>query len=108
VRIYVGNLSYDTTEDGLRQLFEQHGEVREVHVPTDRETSRPRGFAFVEMADDEAARTAMEALNGSEVGGRTLKVNEARAREDRPRGGGGGGGGGYGGGGGGGGGGGRW
>jgi len=97
VRIYVGNLSYETTADELRELFGQHGEVKEVYTPTDRETGRSRGFAFVEMPSDDEAKTAMEALDGTELGGRTIKVNEARAREGgggRPRGGGGGGGGG--------------
>ena len=108
MRIYVGNLSYDTTEDELRALFEQHGEVTDLHVPTDRESGRPRGFAFVEMSDEEKAGAAIEALNGTEVGGRALTVNKARERTDRPRGGGGGGGGGRSGGGGGGGRGGRW
>ena len=89
MRIYVGNLSYDTTADELRELFSAHGEVKEVYTPTDRETGRARGFAFVEMPSDDEGKTAMEALDGQDVGGRTLKVNEARPRE------GGGGGGGY-------------
>ena len=93
MRIYVGNLSYDTTEDDLRALFSQHGEVSDLHLPTDRETGRPRGFAFVEMPDDGAAEAALEAINGTEVGGRTLTVNKARERTERGGGGGGGGGG---------------
>ena len=94
VRIYVGNLSYDTTQDDLRALFAQHGEVTDLHVPTDRESGRPRGFAFVEMADDAQAQAAIDALNGTEVGGRALTVNKARERTERPHRGGGGGGGG--------------
>jgi RNA recognition motif-containing protein len=79
-RIYVGNLSYDTTEDELRQIFGQHGEVGSVNLITDRETGRPRGFGFVEM---EGADAAISALHNTEVGGRTLTVNEARPRNDR-------------------------
>ena len=98
MRIYVGNLSYDTTEDDLRALFSQHGEVSDLHLPTDRETGRPRGFAFVEMPDDGQAQAAMDALNGKDVGGRELTVNKARERSEGGgrggRGGGGGGGGG--------------
>lgn len=100
--IYVGNLSYDATEDQIRSLFEQYGAVDRVSVVTDRDTGQPRGFAFVEMTDDEAATKAMDALNGTNLGGRNLNINEARPKTDRPRGGGGGGRGGYGGGGGGG------
>ena len=102
MKIYVGNLSYETTADELRGMFGQHGEVTDVHMPTDRETGRPRGFAFVEMSSDDEGRAAMQALDGTEVGGRALRVNEARPRGDRPSGGGGGGRGGHGGGGGGG------
>ena len=87
--IYVGNMSYETTQDRLRELFEAYGEVTSVNIITDRETGRPRGFAFVEMATDEAAAEAISALNGQSVDGRELKVNEARPR--KPRGGGGGG-----------------
>ena len=87
--IYVGNMSYDTTQDRLRELFEAYGEVVSVNVITDRETGRPRGFAFVEMATDEGAAEAISALNGQNVDGRELKVNEAKPR--KPRGGGGGG-----------------
>jgi RNA recognition motif-containing protein len=79
-RIYVGNLSYDTTEDELRQLFGQHGEVGAVNLITDRQTGRPRGFGFVEM---EGADTAISALHNYDLGGRTLTVNEARPREER-------------------------
>jgi cold-inducible RNA-binding protein len=84
--IYVGNMSYDTTESRLRELFEAHGEVTSVNIITDRDTGQPRGFAFVEMATDEAAAAAIAALDGQDVDGRTLKVNEARPRQ--PRGGG--------------------
>ena len=101
MNIYVGNLSYDTNEDSLRSLFEGHGRVDAARVITDRDTGRSKGFGFVEMPDDDEARAAIEALNGNEVDGRSLTVNEARPRPDR-RGGGGGGGGGFGGGGGGG------
>ena len=94
MRIYVGNLSYDTTREDLEQSFGEHGQVSDVHVPMDRETGRPRGFAFVEMPDDAAAKAAIDAFNGAELGGRTLTVNQARERTERPRGGGGGGGGG--------------
>ena len=91
VNIYVGNMSYSTTEDELRSLFEEHGAVEDVRVITDRDTGRPKGFAFVDMSDDTEAQAAMQALNGKEVGGRTLTVNEARPRGDRGGGGGGGG-----------------
>ncbi len=108
-KIYVGNLSFDTSEPELRDLFAQHGEVTSASLVMDRETGRPRGFGFVEMADAAQADAAIEALNGQSIGGRDLTVNEAKPRENRGGGGGGGGGsrGGYGGGGGGGGGG-RW
>ena len=89
--IYVGNMSYDTNQDGLRELFEAHGEVVSVNVITDRDTGRPRGFAFVEMATDEAAAAAIAALDGHSVDGRELKVNEARPRKPRSGGSGGGG-----------------
>ncbi len=101
--IYVGNLSFDATEDQVRSLFEAYGAVDKVNIITDRDTGQPRGFAFVEMLDDDAAGKAIEAVNGTTLGGRNLNVNEARPKTDRPRGGGGGGGrGGFGGGGGGG------
>ena len=109
MNIYVGNMSYDVTEDELRQAFEEHGEVSSVSVITDRYTGRPKGFGFVEMPQDDQARAAIEKLNGMAMKGRNLTVNEAKPRESRPpRGGGGGGGGGRGGYGGGGGGGNRW
>jgi RNA recognition motif-containing protein len=90
-KIYVGNMSYNTSEDTLRQLFAQYGEVVSVNVITDRYTGRAKGFGFVEMASDDAARAAMGALNGREVDGRQLKVNEANDKpRDNSRGGGGG------------------
>jgi len=88
--IYVGNLSYDTTEDTLRELFGAHGEVKSARVMVDRATGRSRGFGFVEMDDNDAA-TAIEALNGHETDGRTLTVNEAKPRQSDGGGGGGGG-----------------
>ena len=94
MKIYLGNMPFTMSEDEIRTLFEEFGPVDSVSVITDRETGRPRGFAFVEMSDDNAARSAMEALDNKMVGGRTLKVNEARPRQ---AGGGGGGGGGRGG-----------
>jgi cold-inducible RNA-binding protein len=88
-KIYVGNLAFSTTEQELRDLFAEHGTVDSVALITDRETGQPRGFGFVEMSD--GADKAIRSLDGKEVGGRTLKVNEARPREDRGGGGGGGG-----------------
>jgi len=90
MRIYVGNLSYSTTEDALRAAFEEYGPVETATIVTDRTTGRPRGFAFVEMAEDEDAHKAIGALDGSELDGRTLVVNEARPQERRFGGGGGG------------------
>ena len=90
--IYVGNCSYDVTEEQLRDLFATYGEVDSVNVIRDRDTGRPRGFAFVEMSDSAAAKAAIEGVNGTDLGGRALKVNEARPRGDRGGGGGGGGG----------------
>ena len=78
-KIYVGNLAFSTTEAELRELFGQHGKVGSVSLITDRETGQPRGFGFVEMED--GADAAIRAFDGKEVGGRTLKVNEARPRE---------------------------
>ncbi|CAN5743839.1 hypothetical protein BH23CHL2_BH23CHL2_11510 [soil metagenome] len=83
MNLYVGNLSFDTNEDALRQAFAAHGTVSSARVITDRETGRSRGFGFVEMDDDQAARSAMAALNGQELDGRELTVNEARPREPR-------------------------
>ena len=88
--IYVGNLSYDTTEEGLRSHFEQFGTVHSAKVISDRETGRSRGFGFVEMESDEGMQAAVSALNGHELNGRPLTVNEARERTPRPAGGGGG------------------
>ena len=103
-KLYVGNLPFSLSEGELRDLFTPFGNVTSCNLIMDRMTERPRGFAFVEMASPDEATKAINDLNGKEVGGRALVVNEARPREDRPRGGGGGfggggGGGGYGGGG---------
>lgn len=92
--IYVGNLSFDATEDQIRNMFEAYGPVDRVSIITDRDTGQSRGFGFVEMSDDESASKAMEALNGTNLAGRNLTVNEARPKNDRPRRDGGGGGGG--------------
>ena len=87
-RIYIGNLSFDTSEDDLRAALTEGGRtVKDIHMVTDRETGKPRGFAFAEMANDADASAAIEALDGKDLGGRTLKVNEAKERQ--PRGGGG-------------------
>ena len=99
-RLYVGNLSYQVDSSELQQLFAQHGTVNSAEVISDRLTGRSKGFGFVEMGTDDEAQAAIAALNGMDHGGRALTVNEAKPREERPRGGGGGGG--YGGGGGGG------
>ena len=93
MKIYVGNLSYSTTEDGLRAEFEAHGGVEEVAVITDRDTGRPRGFAFVTMPNDDEGRAAIEAMNGVDLDGRALNVNEAQPKRAGGGGGGGGGGG---------------
>lgn len=82
-KIYVGNLSFQTTDQSLADTFAAHGEVASAKVVLDRETNRSRGFGFVEMTDDGAAQKAIDALNGKEVDGRTLNVNEARPREPR-------------------------
>lgn len=82
-KIYVGNMSYNTTEDDLRVLFAAYGEVTSVTVVTDRYTGRPRGFAFVEMATPDAAADAIAGLNNKEVAGRMLRVDAARERRDR-------------------------
>lgn len=89
MKLYVGNLSYSTTQDTLQSEFGAFGQVDEVAIINDRETGRPRGFAFVTMANDDEARAAIEAVNGREVDGRTITVNEARPKTDRGRGGGG-------------------
>ena len=82
-KLYVGNLSYDTTEAQIRELFAQAGEISSISLITDRETGRPKGFGFVEMATEEASREAIKRLNGYSLDNRTLTVNEARPREDR-------------------------
>jgi cold-inducible RNA-binding protein len=79
--LFVGNMSFQTTEGDLRALFEPFGQVARVHIAMDRETGRSRGFAFVEMPNDAEAATAMQSLDGKDVGGRNLKVNEARPKE---------------------------
>jgi len=83
MKIYCGNLSFDTTEDSLRTTFEAHGQVDSAQIITDRDTGRSKGFGFVEMPDDDQATAAIEALNGQEVAGRTITVNKAKPREDR-------------------------
>ena len=96
VNIFVGNLDFTVTEQDVRALFTPYGVVERINLITDRETGRPRGFGFVEMADDKAAQAAIMALNGRDLAGRALNVNAARQREERrpsgggPRGGGGG------------------
>jgi cold-inducible RNA-binding protein len=86
--IFVGNLPYGATEEGLRDLFGPFGEVQQVRIMTDRDTGRSRGFAFVEMAQDDDAEKAIAALNGKDFGGRPLTINEARPRPERSSGGG--------------------
>ena len=83
MKLYVGNLSYNTTQDTLQSEFGAHGKVEEVAIINDRETGRPRGFAFVTMANEEEARAAIEGINGREVDGRTVTVNEARPKAER-------------------------
>jgi RNA recognition motif-containing protein len=83
--LYVGNLPHSTTEDQLRELFQVHGAVDRVSIVTDRETRRSRGFGFVEMTDAGEAEKAIVALNGTDLGGRQLTVNEAKPKTDRPR-----------------------
>lgn len=86
--MYVGNLSYDANDGEIRELFEAHGTVSDVFIVKDRESGRPRGFAFVSMGTPEEMNAAIEALNGAEFMGRNLTINEARPREERPQGGG--------------------
>jgi RNA recognition motif-containing protein len=88
--LFVGNLSFDTTENDLQDAFAAHGTVTETNLMMDRATGRPRGFGFITMSSPEEAQKAIEALNGAQLGGRALTVNIARPREDRPPGGGGG------------------
>lgn len=83
MRLYVGNLSYETTEDELREAFEEFGAVTSVAIITDRDSGRSRGFAFVEMGSAEEGQAAVDGMNDKNLGGRTLKVNEARPRQDR-------------------------
>lgn len=92
-KLFVGNLSFNTTENDLQDAFAAHGTVTETNLMVDRMTGRPRGFGFVTMSTPEEAQKAIEAMNGAEVGGRALTVNIARPKEERPPGGGGGGGG---------------
>ena len=87
--IYVGNLSFGASEESVRALFETHGTVSRVNIVTDRDSGQPRGFGFVEMANDGEGEKAIAAVNGTNVDGRTLNVNEARPKTDRPSGGGG-------------------
>ena len=89
--IYVGNLSFDATEESVRALFEAYGTVGRVNIVTDRDSGQPRGFGFVEMANDGEGEKAIAAVNGTELGGRALNVNEARPKAERSGGGGGGG-----------------
>ena len=84
MNIYVGNLAYSVTDDDLRELFSEFGEVRSASVISDKATGQSKGFGFVEMKDNSAADTAIKDLNGKQVKGRALKVNEAKPRADRP------------------------
>ncbi len=86
--LFVGNMSFQTTESDLRSAFEQYGEITRIQVMTDRDTGRARGFAFVEMADEAAAANAIAGLNGKELDGRALNVNEAKPKPERSSGGG--------------------
>lgn len=86
MNIYVGNLAWRSTEDELRAAFEAYGEVSSAKIISDRDTGRSRGFGFVEMPDDNAAKSAIEALNEQDLGGRNLRINEARPRTNSPRG----------------------
>ncbi|UCF04184.1 MAG: RNA-binding protein [bacterium] len=88
MKIYVGNMSYDTSEDDLRKAFEAHGQVDSVSIITDRDTGRPKGFGFVEMSNEAEAKAAIENLNEKDLMGRSIKVNEARPRTEGRRGGG--------------------
>ena len=87
MNIYVGNMSYNVTDTLLRETFEEFGSVDTVNIVTDRDTGRPKGFAFVEMKDDSEARAAIDKLNGMDLAGRNLSVNEAKPRAPRPAGG---------------------
>jgi RNA recognition motif-containing protein len=90
-KLFVGNVSFDVTENDLQDAFAAHGTVLEANLMTDRMTGKPRGFAFITMSTEEEAQKAIQAMNGADLGGRALTVNLARPREDRPGGGGGGG-----------------
>lgn len=81
MKMYIGNLSYDTTDEDLRKVFSEFGEVTDLHIPMDRETGRPRGFAFVTMDSKNAMVTAIKELDGTELDGRDIRVNEARPKE---------------------------
>lgn len=83
MKMYIGNLSFDTTKQDLESFFSQYGSVTDVHLPEDRETGRPRGFAFVTMDSKSAMEAAIEGSDGKDLAGRNIKVNEARPREDR-------------------------
>lgn len=83
MKMYIGNLSYNTTSQDLESLFSEHGEVTDVHLPIDRETGRPRGFGFVTMDSKNAMVSAIKAIDGKEIDGRQVRVNEARPKEDR-------------------------
>src|SRR4029453_17166155 len=96
-KLFVGNISFNTTENDLHDAFAAHGTVKEANLMVDRESGRPRGFGFVTMGTEDEAQKAIQALNGAQLDGRPLTVNVARPREERPSGGGGGGGRGYGG-----------
>ena len=85
MQIYVGNMSYQTNEDSIKSLFEQYGEVEKVTLIKDRETQRPKGFGFIAMTDNDAGAKAIEELNQKEFEGRTLKINEAKPKEPRPK-----------------------
>ncbi len=84
-KLYVGNLSFDTTADGLQTLFAEHGEIASVNLITDRYSGRSRGFAFVEMATEEGAQAAISALNGKPLDGREIRVEKAKSQGERPR-----------------------
>ena len=82
MKMYIGNLSFDTTSQDLESLFSEHGTVTDVHIPEDRDTGRPRGFAFVTMDSKEAMQAVIEAYDGKDIAGRQVKVNEAKPREN--------------------------
>ncbi len=88
MKLYVGNMSFDTSEDDLRKAFEAHGQVDSVTIIMDRDTNRPKGFGFVEMSNDKEAQAAIDNLNEKDLNGRSIKVNVARPRTEGPRGGG--------------------